>query len=136
MDKPKILIVDDEAIIRDVLNRFLAQKIECDIREVGDGRSALESLKSDTFDLIILDIKMPGISGTDVLKKTRLTHPQTDILVLSAWDSQSIASDALKDGAVDYIPKPSSIKVIYEKVCGVLKKKNKYFPKDTEKKII
>jgi len=129
MEKPKILIVDDEQEARVSLNKFLTRNIECSIQEACDGRKALELLEKDSFDLMLLDIKMPGISGVDVLKKTRAAHPDTDILIISAWDSQPIASEVLEDGAIDYITKPSTINVIYSKACEILKKRNKYAPK-------
>lgn len=129
MDKPRILIVDDEAEARESLNKFMARNIECDIVEACDGRKALEALEQGTFDVVLLDIKMPGISGIDVLKKVQEMHPATDILVISAWDSQPVAEEALQDGAIDYITKPSTINVIYSKVCEILKKRNKFIPK-------
>jgi len=130
MDKPRILIVDDETEVRQSLNKFMARNIECEIAEASDGRKALEALEEGAFDLILLDIKMPGISGLDVLKKARLMHPSMDILVISAWDSQPIAEEVLQDGAVDYITKPSTINVIYAKVCEILKKRNKLLSKN------
>lgn len=129
MDKPRIFIVDDETEARTSLGNFLRRNIECEVFEAGDGRQALEILKDDGFDLILLDIKMPGISGIDVLKKTKVTHPDTDIVMISAWDSQPVALEALQNGAVDYITKPSTIQVIYSKICEILKKRNKYLPK-------
>lgn len=130
MDKPVILIVEDDNETRDILKKILTERIECRISETGDGREALELLKKEGFDLILLDIKMPGISGMDILKETKETYPQTDIIVISGWDSQSIACEALGKGASDYIPKPSSVTVIHDKVCEILKKRNKYLPKN------
>lgn len=130
MNKAKILIVDDEAEARESLSNFLLRNIECEVAQAGDGRQALEALKSGFFDLILLDIKMPGISGIDVLKKVKVTHPDTDVLMISAWDSQPIAADVFAAGAVDYITKPSTINVIFDKISEVLKKRNKYQPKN------
>lgn len=132
MDIPKILIVDDEAEIRTSLNNFLSRNIECNILEAGDGKEAMDILKKEVFDLVLLDLKMPGISGMDVLKKTKEIQPQTEIVVISAWDSQAVAREAIKEGAQDYITKPSTINVIFNKVCESLKKKNKYLPKNKE----
>ncbi|MBI4706616.1 MAG: response regulator [Candidatus Omnitrophica bacterium] len=128
MDKPKILIVEDNDALRSTLKEILALTLECGITEAANGRLAIESLNKDKFDLVILDIKMPGISGADIIKKKKELYPDTDILVVSAWDSQSIASEILEEGAFDYIPKPSNFNVICEKVAEILKKKNKYLP--------
>jgi len=92
-------------------------------------------LKKEAFDLILLDIKMPGISGMDVLKETKEDYPETDIIVISGWDSQSVASEALEKGASDYIPKPTHVTVIQDKVCEVLKKRNKCFLKNPKTNI-
>jgi len=129
MAKPKILIVDDEESVRSTLKDILADCFECDIAESSDGRHALEVLEKEQFDLVLLDIKMPGLSGVDVLKNAALKHPQTDILMLSGWDSQSVAEEAFKDGATDYILKSSPPAVSCGKICAILKKRNKYFPK-------
>jgi len=129
MDKAKIFIVDDEAEARESLAKYLERNLECEIAQAGDGRQALEILKTNSFDVILLDIKMPGISGLDVLKKTKVTHPNTDVLIISAWDSQPVAGETLETGAADYIIKPSTIKVIFDKVCELLKKKDKCLPK-------
>jgi len=77
---------------------------------------------------------MPGISGIDILKKTKDLCPKTDILVISAWDSEAIAEEALQDGAIDYIPKPSTPEVILEDIARILKKRNKYLPKESSHK--
>lgn len=129
MDRAKILIVDDEAEIRGVLCEYFAKHMECDCAQGASGKQALEEIAREKYDLIILDIKMPGISGIDVLKKAGLDLAQTDILILSAWDSRQVAQESLKDGAVDYITKTATIDVIFEKVCSLLKKRNKFFPK-------
>lgn len=129
MDKPKIFIVDDEEEVRITLKRFLSRKLECDIQEASDGRKALDILKKEIFDIILLDVKMPGISGIDVLKKTRVTHPDTDILVITAYDSKQVAGEVFKGGAVEYFTKPLTVEAIHTKIIEILKRKNKYLPK-------
>jgi len=133
MDKPKILIVDDEIEVVDRIKNFLARNIECDIQKAYSGKQALNIINEEVFDLILLDIKMPGISGIDVLKKVKATNPETDVLMITAYDSQQVAREALKEGAVDYIIKPSTIDVIQSKVKHLLEGKNKYLPKDIKK---
>ncbi|MBI5144788.1 MAG: response regulator [Candidatus Omnitrophica bacterium] len=134
MDKPKILIVDDEVDVRDRIKNFLRRKIECDIQEASSGRQALEMIDKETFDLILLDIKMQGLSGIDVLKKTKAAHPEMDILMITAYDSQQVAREALKHGATGYIIKPSTLEVIHTKVQHLLTKRKKYLPKRTQDK--
>lgn len=129
MPIPKILIVDDEQDVRDRLSNFISKKIHCEIEEASDGKEALEKLKEEKFDLMVLDIKMPGLSGIDVIKEATKFTPQTKILAISAYDSQEVASQALKEGAVDYIPKPQTIEGIDLKARDILSKMNKYKPK-------
>jgi two-component system response regulator ResD len=113
MQKPSILIVDDEKDTRNTLNNYLCNRIECDITEAEDGYQAIEKLKSTNFDLILLDIKMPGISGTDVIKEAKKIAPA--ISVITRWDSAEV-SDQVKEAGADYIPKPFSLKVVRSKV--------------------
>ena len=129
MEKPKILIVDDENEVRESLRKFLTRNIECDLTEACNGRDALEVISKEVYDLILLDVKMPGISGIDVLKKMSNSHTDTDVLIITAYDSQQVAREALKHGAADYIVKPSTIEVIFEKIRQILEKRKKYLPK-------
>ncbi len=129
MEKPRILIVDDEIEARETLGKYFNRHMECDVFEAQDGRKALEILRKENIDLMILDIKMPGISGVDVLRQAKTISLKTQAIIVSAWDSREVASEAIKEGAVDYIIKPSTISVIFERVSVVLSKVNKFFPK-------
>ena len=130
MDKPKILIVDDEKDAREMIRNFLNRHIECSLQEASSGREALEFIGKDEFDLLLLDVKMPGISGVDVLKKSKHLHPDTDVLMITAYDSPQVAREVLKKGATDFIIKPSTIEVIFQKAVDILKKRNQYLPKE------
>ncbi|MCU0666869.1 MAG: response regulator [Candidatus Omnitrophica bacterium] len=116
----RILIVDDEQEARDNLGNFLSRHIECEIRKSSNGRDALEILDKENFDLMVLDIKMAGISGIDVLKAARANYPSVKVLIISAWDSQSVAAEALEVGAIDYITKPASMDVVFQAVKKIL----------------
>ncbi|MBI4706630.1 MAG: response regulator [Candidatus Omnitrophica bacterium] len=129
MEKPRILIVDDESEARETLGRYLNRHMECEIFDAPDGRKALEILKTGNIDLMILDIKMPGISGVDVLRQAKDVSSKTQAIIVSAWDSRQVASEAIKEGAADYIIKPSTISVIFERISVALKSMNKFFPK-------
>ena len=130
MQKPKILIVDDEKEAREAIKNFLNRHIECSLQEASSGRQALEFFDKEVFDLLLLDVKMPGISGVDVLKKSKLLHPSTDVLMITAYDSPQVAREVLKQGATDIIIKPSTIEVVFEKAVDILKKRNQYLPKE------
>ena len=128
VQKAHILIVDDEDAVRQSLADFLSERMACDIFQAKDGLSALGILREKPIDLMILDIKMPGISGIDVIKKTKEITPELMVLVMTKWDSSHVVEAAMKAGAVDYIPKPISMKEFGPKVKELLARKGRYFP--------
>jgi len=105
MSSSKILIVDDELIMRESLGGWL-ERDGHHVEKVGSGEEALESIKHTRFDIILLDIKMEGISGMDVLKKVKESDPETEIIMITAYGSISSAIEAMKAGAYDYLLKP------------------------------
>lgn len=127
--KPMILVVDDEVEARTYLGNIIARRFYCDVERAADGQEALDKLKANKFDLVVLDIKMPGLSGIDVIREAMKFTPETKFLAVSAYDSTDIADEALRAGAVDFIHKPQTIEGIERKVKGVLKKIGKYSPK-------
>lgn len=126
---PNILIVDDEEDVRERLGNLISRKIICTVEKASSGEDALLKLKSKTFDLVVLDIKMPGLSGIDVMKEALKFTPQTKFLAISGYDSHEIAEQALKAGAVDFLPKPQSQEAIQIKLKEILTKIEKYHAK-------
>ncbi|MCX6640047.1 MAG: sigma-54 dependent transcriptional regulator [bacterium] len=107
MRRPHVLIVDDEADICLFLTEALSPQpwvVEWTTRPF----DALERIKSELFELVILDIKMPEISGIELLPKIKRASPETAVLVMSAFGSVPIAVSAMKEGAEDYLEKPFS----------------------------
>lgn len=129
MKVPKILIVDDEEHTRQTLSDHLSPRIECEIIEAADGYAAIEKIKNNDIDLILLDIKMPGISGTEVIEKSMEISKDTSIIVITKWDGSEV-SDRVKKLGADYIPKPFSLKVVRGKVEEKLKAIGKFYPKE------
>ena len=125
----KILIVEDERETKESIKEYFSRALKCEIQEAEKGEEALDKIKSDKFDLIILDIRLPGISGIDILKRVKKDNLNLDFLVISGWDSLSVAEEALNYGATDYLPKPFSMDILGKKVEEILTRKNKYFPK-------
>jgi DNA-binding response OmpR family regulator len=128
METPHILIVDDEPETRKLLNEHLTARIQCVILEASNGYEALEQFKSKPIDLMLLDMKMPGISGTEVIQKAKAISKQTPIIVISKWDGSLVAQHVQECGADDYIPKPISLKVVRAKVEERLKAAGKFVP--------
>ena len=118
----KILVVDDEQEARQGIRNYLLRKLNCEVEEAENGEEALDKINSIDFDLIILDIRLPGINGIDILRQTK--NKKLDYLVISGYDSISVAEEALKEGAKDYISKPFSMDILAEKVKIILSQKN------------
>jgi DNA-binding NarL/FixJ family response regulator len=104
----RLLIADDHAIVRRGLAQIVSAEREMTVAgEAGDAPALLEQLRKQPFDLLILDISMPGRSGLDVLKEIRQQYPNLPVLVLSVHAEVQIAVRALRSGAAGYITKDS-----------------------------
>jgi len=105
--QPSILVVDDEQGILDTL-RILLKNEGFDVTTAQGGRAGLEQLKAAAPDLVLTDIKMPGVSGTEILAAARQQDPETPVILMTAQASLQTAIQAVKQGAFDYIQKPFS----------------------------
>ncbi len=105
MSRGRILVVDDDESLRRVIQVQL-EDLGYDVATAADGDSALESLQLSTRELVISDLKMPGMSGLELLKKVRAGFPETIIVVVTAFGTVETAVEAMKLGAYDYITKP------------------------------
>jgi CheY-like chemotaxis protein len=127
-DKP-ILIVDDEKNIRLTLSRSLeVLGVETDSAE--DGKKALAKLREKEFGLILLDIRMPGVDGMEVLRQVRESRPDIRIIILTAYGTIELAVEAMKLGAVDFIQKPFVPEQIRERVARVMSREKSRQSKD------
>ena len=101
----KILIVDDDESLMHFLKRFFSKQ-EYGVKTCNDGRRAIELLEKEQFDLILLDYKMPGLSGLETLKEVRKSQIKTPIIIMTAYGTTETAIEAMKLGAYDYLLKP------------------------------
>ncbi len=101
----KILVVDDEQIIRESLS-YVLSKEDYQVDEAENGKAAYEKLLETTYDLVITDLEMPEMKGTELLEKIRNLSVQTATIVVTAYGSLETAISALRSGASDYILKP------------------------------
>ncbi len=101
----KILIVDDEKNIRLTLKQSLSSE-KYDIDIALNGTEALKKIKNDHFDLVLLDIKMPGLSGMEVLEKIRHFNQHINVIMITAYGTIEQAVEAMKLGAIDFVNKP------------------------------
>lgn len=126
----RILIVDDEEIARLTLADIL--RLEgYDIKAVGSGEEAVEALRSEPFDGMILDLKMAGMSGTEVLREVVDQLPELAVIVLTAYGSIDSAIQAIRYRVHDYILKPVSPEQVLESLENALAKKQR--PRSAEK---
>lgn len=123
MNKPVVLIVDDEKDERSLISNFLKERYDCEFAEAKDGEEAMNFIKSRPCDIMVLDIKMPKKGGIAVIKETKEINPSVNIIVVSAWVSDDVSQDAVDAGASDYLVKPVDLKVISMKFSDIFKKK-------------
>lgn len=105
MKRARILVVDDELIMRESLSGWL-QRDGHEVETAASGEEALDKIKEVRFDILLVDIKMEGISGLDVLKLVKDDDPDVAIVMITAFGSISTAIEAIKNGAFDYLLKP------------------------------
>lgn len=105
MVKDSVLIVDDEKNIRLTLSRCLEQ-LELEIDTAVNGEDALKKFEAKGYNLVLLDLKMPGIDGIQVLKEITKKHPGVRVIIITAYGTIENAVEAMKLGAVDFIQKP------------------------------
>lgn len=113
----KILIADDHAVVRSGLRQFLAEAGDCRIAgEAGNGREALERVKAESWDLLLLDLGLPDIHGLEVLRSVRRLRPEMPVLIFSMHDEDDLAMAVLQAGAAGYLPKDSAPAEILEAI--------------------
>lgn len=121
-EKATILVVDDEPSITDMLARDLAEEGYNCITSAS-GEDALMKLYMDNVDAVLLDLKLPGISGIDVLKEMKSTCPETAAIVVTAAVDAQTAVEAMKIGAIDYITKPFELAKVNKSIEAALQAK-------------
>lgn len=122
MECKPVLIVDDEKNIRLTLSRSL-EALELETDTAVNGEEALARLKEKEFGLILLDLKMPGMDGMEVLRRVREIRPDIRIIIVTAYGTIESAVEAMRLGAVDFIQKPFTPDEIRELVSRVMDRK-------------
>lgn len=105
LHNPKILVIDDEPRIRDACSLVLTGK-GFEVSTAPDGAEGLEMIKEQHYDILLVDLMMPNISGFDVLSEVRNHHPDTVVIVITGYATLEHSIEAMKKGAFDFIPKP------------------------------
>jgi two-component system alkaline phosphatase synthesis response regulator PhoP len=115
----RILIIDDELTLRQTLARIL-QRAGYEVTTAENGEQGLAFLQTTSFNLIYLDIRMPGLAGPEVLKLVHASHPNIPVVLFTAQPDLSSAVDALRNGATDYLVKPLKPDAIIERTKTIL----------------
>jgi bidirectional [NiFe] hydrogenase diaphorase subunit len=108
-----ILLVEDEAVMRESVRDWLTD-VGYQVETAEDGEQALRCIAEQEFSLLILDLRLPGKDGLEVLQEAKLKHPQLKGLIITAYPSVETAVEAIKRGAVDYLPKPFDLNHLEE----------------------
>jgi len=103
--RPRVLVVDDEASIRDLLAKTLALA-EYDVDVAADGRSALERMRLYPYDLLIADLRMPGMDGLTVIREAKRYKADLPVLIITGYSTESSAIEAVNLGVAGYLTKP------------------------------
>jgi len=117
-ERKSILVVDDEEIIREFLHEVLSE--DYDITTATDGDEAIEKIGESSFDLIITDMKMPRVSGEEVVKFAKSHNPKLPVIVISGYSTLFAVSESVNHGACAFLSKPFSITELLKTVTDNL----------------
>ncbi len=113
--KPRILIVDDEERFRNTMKRLLDAEGH-KAQAAGSALEALDILSKESFDVVILDVRMPEMTGVEALKRIRKIDPYMEVIIMTGYASVDTAREIMSTGAFDYLFKPYSIETLLEKI--------------------
>ena len=118
----RVLFVDDEKSLQEFMRSELP-RLGHEVTVCPDGRAALKTLEKTSFDVAILDLRMPGMTGIEVLEQLKQTTPDTEAIVMTGHASMETAIDAMRLGAFDYITKPCKLAEIEAVLSKVAEKR-------------
>ena len=122
-ERPRVLVVDDQEGVRYSLELLLRHGYQIDTAE--NGMQALELLQEIEFDLVVLDLQMPGLHGTDVLREIKKKWPDTEVLILSAYGTKENLQKCIRYGASDFIEKPFDVAEIYTAIKKLMSRRKR-----------
>jgi DNA-binding NtrC family response regulator len=126
---PSVLLVDDEAPFLATLSKRIAKR-ELKVASALSGQEALDTLKTgdgaSNFDVVILDVKMPGMDGLETLAAIKLKHPNLEVIMLTGHATVESAIEGMKAGAFDYLMKPCDIDLLLAKIDRAVVKKREH----------
>ena len=122
METLSVLIVDDEVEFMETLVKRLRER-KLAVSGVTSGEAALEQLKEAPFDIVVLDVKMPGMSGLDTLRIIKKSYPLVEVIMLTGHANMEVAIEGMDIGAFDYLMKPMEIDELLYKIQDAHKRR-------------
>ena len=104
-DTNRILIVDDDEVVRRAYLRSL-RSVSCEVAAASDGEEALQTMEQNPFDVVLLDMRMPGQDGLSVLRTIKQKWPESEVVIITGYPTVASAKEAVRLGAYDYVAKP------------------------------
>ena len=118
--KDAILIVDDEEDLVQLLKRMLESELDCEAHTALSGVEALAILEKNPIDVALIDMRMPGMNGLELLERLREEHPWLTVIMMTAYGCIELAVNAIKAGAYDFISKPFEDEVVTLSIAKAL----------------
>lgn len=135
MIQTTVMLVDDEVPFVDALTKRLSKR-DLNVVTAYNGNEALEKLKTDSaVDVVILDVKMPGMDGVETLREIKRAHPLVEVIMLTGHATVETAIEGMKLGAFDYLMKPCEIEKLMSKVREAKNKKSQHEEKITQARL-
>ncbi|MCK4466724.1 MAG: response regulator, partial [Desulfobacterales bacterium] len=123
-DAKSILVVDDDLSVRALITDALREGGYSNIREAENGIQALETFRKEACDLVISDLKMPGMGGLELLRRIKELNPSTPVIIMTGYPTIDITVSAMKEGSLDFFTKPFTIENLIFKVDLYLKERS------------
>jgi len=122
MKECQVLVVDDEADFRETIVKRL-QKRQLHVSGAESGEKALELMAAQPFDVVVLDVKMPGLDGIETLREIKKKNPLVEVILLTGHASMESGIEGMKLGAFDFVMKPAALDELMEKIRQAYEKK-------------
>ena len=129
MRKGRVLAVDDQRYFRELISGLLGQE-GYEVRAVGSGEEAVQALERERFDVVVTDLVMPGMSGTDLVRRIKATDPEQDVVVVTGVVDVRSAVDAMKLGASEYLLKPFDREALATALDSILQRRRLHAERD------
>ena len=129
-DRIRVLVVDDEEVVRLSYRRVLSNG-SFTVMAAGNGNEALDLMDGGRFDVVLLDMRMPGMDGMEVLRAIKQRWPQSEVVVVTGYPSIETAKEAVKLGAYDYLAKPVVPEAVIRATTGAWMQKRWALQRDS-----